>query len=61
MTKQFCDICEKEMFGLKFVKDSKKYQFSIASNGRLLDICDECREDLATWIKNRKVVSDEVN
>ena len=54
MIKTFCDICGKEVFGLVFAKDLRNYQFSISSNGRLWDICNECREDLAVWIKDRK-------
>lgn len=51
MVKRFCDICGKEVFGLI---ESKNHQFSISSNGTLWDICNECREDLAVWIKDRK-------
>ena len=57
MTKRFCDICGKEVIGLmelKIVENSKDYHFSISSNGRLWDICNECMEDLAVWIKDRK-------
>ena len=54
MTKRFCDICGKEVFGLRFVENSRDYQFSISSNGKLWDICNECREDLAVWMKDRK-------
>ena len=54
MFKRFCDMCGKEVFGLKLVEDSKNYQFSISSNGSLWDICDKCREDLRFWIAGRK-------
>ena len=54
MTKRFCDICGKEVVGLAFSEDLKNHKFSIASNGRLWDICNKCREDLVVWMKNRK-------
>ena len=54
MIKRFCDICGREMIGLKFAEDLRNRQFSISNDGKLWDICIECREDLILWMKNRK-------
>lgn len=55
MTKRFCDICGKEMSTIAVVSDSVKFAtFAISEYGRLWDVCDGCRKDLAAWIKDRK-------
>lgn len=54
MTKKICDICGKDMpldINLRSIKD---YKFCISSYGKVLDICDECRNELDKWMKNRK-------
>ena len=55
MTKRFCDICGKEMNSLTTISDSIRFAtFAISENGKFWDVCNECREDLAVWIKDRK-------
>lgn len=61
MTKTVCDICGKEMVGLTFSEDLKNHKFSIASNGRLWDICNKCRKDFDTWVKSKRGDTDAVN
>lgn len=59
MTKRFCDICGKEMSGLINISDSVKFaKFAISENGRIWDVCDECRKELNEWVKNRKKEKD---
>ena len=55
MTKTICDICGKEI-GLYMypAKELKDMQFAISSHGRIWDVCQECRDDLWIWIKDRK-------
>ena len=56
MTKQFCDICGKELGDLTIISEFNKIfgGGALTINGRIWDICDECRKDLAVWIKDRK-------
>ena len=53
MTKTVCDICGKEM-PTSCVGDIKKFKFAIATNGRVWDICNECRTELNEWLKSKK-------
>ena len=48
MTVTTCDICGKEM-----PTTSKGDNFNISSNGRIWDICDNCRQELNQWLKNK--------
>ena len=50
MTKTICDICGKEMP----TTNDRGYNFCISSYGRFWDICNDCRQELNKWIKNRK-------
>lgn len=55
MIKTVCDICGSDMKPCpSFFKDKIDTAFRISSNGRIWDICSECREDLAVWIADRK-------
>ena len=57
MTKTICDICGKEMglYMIPLLKDNlKDMQFAITTHGRIWDVCQECRDDLWIWIKDRK-------
>ena len=55
MIKTVCDICGSDMETCPtFLKDKIDMAFRISSNGRIWDICNECREDLAVWIADRK-------
>lgn len=55
MTKRFCDICGKEMSSIVTVPSSIKFaSFAISENGKIWDVCDECRVELGEWVRNRK-------
>lgn len=56
MTKTVCDFCGKDM-SIVIVDRRHSSDFSISSCGRLLDICDECREELKKWIAKRKAAN----
>ena len=48
-------ICGKEMSSTAIVPNSIKFaKFAISENGNIWDVCNECREDLDVWIKDRK-------
>ena len=56
MKKIICDICGKELpltYGIR-EHALKDMNFAISSNGRLWDICQECRDSLNDWIMERK-------
>lgn len=53
MTKTVCDICGKEMPTAK-IKSIENFNFCISSNGRIWDVCTECRGDLNKWMATRK-------
>ena len=54
MTKTVCDICGKEIPNTKFVDNIKSLNFCISSQGRIWDICNECRVSLNEWMTIRK-------
>lgn len=58
MTKTICDICGKEMPSEIFARSTKDYNFCISSNGKVWDVCDECRNELNEWMKKRKAESE---
>lgn len=59
MIKTVCDVCGKEM-GISLIASSiRDYNLFISSYGKKWDICDECREELNIWIKNRKAKAKE--
>lgn len=56
MTKTICDFCGREIPSIIIVsssRDLKDSQFAVFSNGRSLDICQKCRDDLFLWINSR--------
>ena len=56
MTKTICDICGKELGPqLLFVKELRNREFAISSNGRIWDICGDCRSSMEEWINERKI------
>lgn len=60
MTKTVCDVCGKEMgSSLPIASSIRDYNFCISNFGKKWDICDECREELNVWIKNRKAKAKE--
>ena len=54
MIKTYCDICGKEMSNSYKHDNIKDLNFAISSNGRIWDICNECRDDLWMWITQKK-------
>lgn len=62
MTKRFCDICGKEMYGITTIADSMRFaSFAISENGKFWDVCDGCRNELKEWIRNRKKEESDAN
>ena len=55
MTKIICDICGKEMPLEALRIPIANHRFAIMSHGKEWDICNDCREKLNEWIKERKV------
>ena len=54
MIKTVCDICGKEVETIpSYIKNVEV--FRISSNGRIWDICDDCRVDFSKWVEQRKV------
>jgi len=53
-----CDICKQPMSYRKY-KIKAKYQFSDANVPKRLDICDDCWDEMRSWIqykmKNQEV------
>lgn len=58
MTKTICDICGNDMPLEKYSRSTKDYNFCISSNGKIWDICTECRNELGEWMKKRKTESE---
>lgn len=58
MIKTICDICGKSMPSKILSRSTKDYNFCISSNGKVLDVCDECRKELNEWMKKRKAESE---
>lgn len=58
MNKTVCDICGKEMPLGIFSRAIKDYNFCISSNGKVWDVCTECRDELKVWIRKRKAESE---
>lgn len=58
MIKTICDICGKSMPSEILSRSTKDYNFCISSNGKVLDVCDECRKELNEWMKKRKAESE---
>lgn len=54
MTKTVCDICGREMPTAKFVANIEDLNFCISSQGRIWDICTDCRESLNGWMSIRR-------
>ena len=54
MTKTCCDICGNEMPSKKFADRIEDVNFCISSNGKIWDVCNECREDLNRWMTIRR-------
>ena len=51
MRKIYCDICGREMSTVVIIKDKyPKTEVFIEHEGRTLDICDECRNELLRYI-----------
>lgn len=61
MTITVCDICGKDMPLEIYVRPIKDYKLCIASYGKSLDICVECRNELNEWMKKRKAESEAEN
>ena len=59
MKKTVCDICGKEMQSPKYGDAIKDLNFCISSNGKIWDICADCRADLNRWMTIRKAESEE--
>lgn len=57
MTITICDICGKQTE--QSTKPLAVYKFVISSYGRVLDICDDCRESLNNWMTMRKEESED--
>ena len=55
MTKTICDFCGRDMPpNMKSSsRDLEESQFAIFSNGKSLDICQKCRDNLFIWINSR--------
>ena len=60
MTKILCDICGKEMPSGILTKPIADYRFAIVSHGKAWNICNDCREELSEWIKDRKAEKAEI-
>lgn len=55
MIKTVCDICGKEKETPNVYTDTiENMNFCISSNGRIWDICDECRVKLNKWMTLRR-------
>lgn len=54
MKKTVCDICEKDMSAERQA-EIKDMNFCISTYGRAWDICNECRDALNKWMKERKI------
>ena len=54
MTKTVCDICGKDMPTVKLTENIMNLKFCISSNGRIWDICTECRASLDRWMTVRR-------
>lgn len=48
-----CDICGKGMPSTKYPDAIRDLNFCISSQGKIWDICIECREDLNRWMTKR--------
>lgn len=49
-----CDICGNEIPSIKIVDRIEDINFCISSNGKICDICYECRVDLNRWMTMRR-------
>lgn len=54
MTKTICDICGKEMPTEIFIGHIEDLNFCISTQGRIWDICADCRESLNKWMTTRR-------
>ena len=59
MRKTICDICGKDMPLEVYSRATKDYKFCISSYGKAWDVCQDCRDELNAWMKERKAESDE--
>jgi ribosome-binding protein aMBF1 (putative translation factor) len=50
MKKTICDICGKEMDTSIFTESIRDSKFCISRYGVIMDICNDCREELGRWI-----------
>ena len=55
MIKTICDVCGKEITrGIMRETRLEDMNFCISSNGVVWDICNSCRDDLNTLIRNKR-------
>ena len=56
MRKTVCDICGKDMpddiLGLRGSIDS--FNFAMSRNGKYMDVCQNCRDELWKWMESDK-------
>lgn len=60
MIKTVCDICGKEMRSSKYGNAIRNINFCISSNGKIWDMCADCRADFNRWMAIRKAESEEI-
>lgn len=60
MTKTICDICGKDMYydSLGLRKTIDTFNFAMSRNGKYMDICQDCRDELLKWMESRKENTD---
>lgn len=56
MTKTICDICENEMETSTHMGLISELTFCLTRYGKIMDVCNDCREKLNEWIEERKAV-----
>lgn len=60
MKKTVCDICGKEIPTTMFADTTEKLNFCISNHdGRIWDICTECRVSLNKWMTIRRAESED--
>ena len=50
MTKTVCDFCGKEINPIRRMVEG---EVTISKNGRIFDVCNDCKESLNEWLKAR--------
>lgn len=58
MTKTICDICGNEMPTSKMADSIVDMNFCISSQGKIWDVCTQCRISLKNWMDMRKTRSE---